>query len=87
MADVDLSLLGRHIERLLDGQRAIEERLARIEQTMATREQLTRVWTALDDRISRVKDTAIEGSLSAAREELEVRLASYETRLRALEER
>lgn len=85
MADVDLALLGRLVERLLDGQRAMDERLARMERIMATREQLTRVWRALDDRISNLKDATIEEALSATRELVEERLATLERRVAALE--
>jgi predicted RNase H-like nuclease (RuvC/YqgF family) len=85
MADIDLALLGRLVERLLDGQRAMDERLARMERTMATREQLTRVWRALDDRISNLKDATIEEALSATRELVEERLATLERRVAELE--
>jgi predicted RNase H-like nuclease (RuvC/YqgF family) len=85
MADVDLGLLGRLVERVLDGQRAMDERLARIERSMATRELVTRAWRQTDDRISNLKDATIEEALGAAREAVEERLATLERRVAELE--
>lgn len=87
MADVDLALLGRLLERALDDLRDVKERLGRIERTMATRELVTRAWRQTDERMSNLADATVDAALAATREELDARLADHERRLRALEER
>jgi hypothetical protein len=74
MAEVNLELLGRLIEALLDGQREMRAQLAEIKSGMATREQLTRLW-----RVA-------EGKLELSRDELLQRIEALEQEVQRLKE-
>jgi thiamine monophosphate kinase len=82
MSEISLELLGRLVTEVLDGQREIKTRLARIEETLATKEQLGLVWRSLELKLElhaeRQRDATAE--LTARLERPEVRVAALEAR-------
>jgi hypothetical protein len=80
MSEVTLELLGQPVERMLDGQRRIEERLERVEATMATKVQLGSVLHVLELKLDLLGTERRDDHATLAR-----RLDALESRVAALE--
>ena len=77
MADVNLELLGKLVEQLLEGQRRIEARMDQL----ATRELVTRLWRLTEDRgaLLRTELVDADGGLERRLDELEDKVASLQS--------
>ena len=80
MSDLNLELLERLVERLLEGQREIAHEIAAIKDAMATREHVTRLWRLTEDRGSMLRTELVDADATMAG-----RLAEVEARLDKLE--
>jgi uncharacterized coiled-coil protein SlyX len=82
MADVNLELLGKLVEQLLEGQRRIEARMDQL----ATRELVTRLWRLTEDRgaLLRTELVDADGGLERRLDELEDKVASLQSAVDSL---
>jgi hypothetical protein len=81
MSEFTLELLGRLVDRVLEGQRRIEDRLDRVEATMATKVQLGSVLQVLELKLDLLGTERRDDHAALAR-----RLDVLENRVKALEE-
>lgn len=85
MAEVNLEFLGRMLLQVIERLDRVEARLARIEDTMSTREQLNRLWRVVEGRIELGRDELLD-TTTAIENRLNNRIEEIEARLRRLEE-